>query len=695
MPVPRQLALWVTVGWTASFLAGSHASAPVASRQGYLKNPNRKEVVLSARPHEFLKVEDLPASLDWRDKDGHNYVSPNRNQHIPNYCGACWTFASSSSLADRVNIGRGPGARRITLAPQVILNCDRVDKGCSGGDGPTAYQFIHEGGGLPEESCQAYEAVGWDVGQGCDAKDVCKKCDERGCHEVEEYDVFDVAEYGEVNGSFNMMAELQRGPIACSISTPPAFDAYLGTGIFEDLTGENKIDHLISVAGYGTEDGVDYWIMRNSWGTYWGHYGWAKVVRGSNNIMIESDCSWAVPARSGAPRLRQASEHLADMKKFAHDSFAWTVDMQAKENIKAVEKNAERATPTAGQGSEMPLYAPDAKEMLAGQRPLKVGTSARETIIVPRPKGIDESMDDLNTACRISWNDWETTGGERVLSPRPHETLTSHDLPRTWDWRNVSGVNYATWDKNENLPQKCGSCWAQAVTSALGDRLAIQRKGAWPMVDLSPQVLINCRGGGSCKGGNPAGAYAYIHKHGITDQTCQNYQAQDLECDTLSICENCAPGNDESLLMWPGTCVPVANPIIYKVSEYGAVRGANNMKAEIYKRGPIGCGVDSSYDFNRYRGGIYHEFRYMPMLNHHVAVSGWSIAGDDEWVPAGTEYWAGRNSLGTYWGEQGWFRVKMHEDNLGIELDCDWGVPDEPAAVPSTMRTPDLLTVNI
>jgi hypothetical protein len=35
----------------------------------------------------------------------------------------------------------------------------------------------------------------------------------------------------------------------------------------------------------------------------------------------------------------------------------------------------------------------------------------------------------------------------------------------------------------------------------------------------------------------------------------------------------------------------------------------------------------------------------------------------------------GRNSWGTYWGENGWFRIQMHHNNLGIEQDCDWGVP--------------------
>ena len=35
----------------------------------------------------------------------------------------------------------------------------------------------------------------------------------------------------------------------------------------------------------------------------------------------------------------------------------------------------------------------------------------------------------------------------------------------------------------------------------------------------------------------------------------------------------------------------------------------------------------------------------------------------------------GRNSWGTYWGEAGFFRIKMHGENLGIESDCTWALP--------------------
>ena len=61
-------------------------------------------------------------------------------------------------------------------------------------------------------------------------------------------------------------------------------------------------------------------------------------------------------------------------------------------------------------------------------------------------------------------------------------------------------------------------------TSALSDRLAILRNKTFPQINLAPQVIINCRGGGSCDGGNPGGVYEYIHRNGIPDETCQNYE---------------------------------------------------------------------------------------------------------------------------------------------------------------------------
>jgi len=56
-------------------------------------------------------------------------------------------------------------------------------------------------------------------------------------------------------------------------------------------------------------------------------------------------------------------------------------------------------------------------------------------------------------------------------------------------------------------------------------------------------------------------------------------------------------------------------------------------------------------------------------LTHEVSIVGWGITN------GGQEYWIGRNSLGTSWGEYGFFRINMHQDNLGINTDCIFAVP--------------------
>ena len=106
------------------------------------------------------------------------------------------------------------------------------------------------------------------------------------------------------------------------------------------------------------------------------------------------------------------------------------------------------------------------------------------------------------------------------------------------------------------------------------------------------------------------------------------------------------------------------------------------MKAEIYARGPIGCGIDATSKLEAYTGGIFSEKKLLPLINHEVSVVGWGNDGT-------TEYWIMRNSWGSYWGENGFARIMMHKDNLALERECDWGVPlfKPPSEVTANSRT--------
>ncbi|KAK3273043.1 hypothetical protein CYMTET_18697 [Cymbomonas tetramitiformis] len=604
------------------FSATSLASVQAGQNHGFTMANERKELRKSAsRLREVTEMPKTHDPLSVLDPTKPTIASKSRNQHIPNYCGACWSFAATSALNDRIKLMTNNSiAPEIDLAMQVILNCDKYDQGCHGGDPITAYRFIHEFGGIPDETCQPYQASGHDMGKTCEAEDVCRNCSPlSGCSAVSDFKKYNIDEYGLVNGTAAMMTELlANGPIACTVAVPQAFEAYTG-GIFEDKTGDVSMDHSISVVGWGeADDGTPFWIGRNSWGSYWGEEGWFKIVRGKNNLGIEANCQWATP-----------------------DLSFLNAKQPAPEERRAV------LIEVSGSG------AASAGRKMTPSGSLEVHVEDRHVFMDPAKP------------CRPSTTTFSK--GEKVASPLPHTLYAPEDLPKAWDWRRVNGTDFSTWNKNQHIPQYCGSCWAQGVTSALSDRINIMRKGAWPQINLAPQVLVSCnKANQGCEGGDPGAAYEYIHVNGIPDETCQAYQAKDLACNDLAVCETCAPN---STSFSPGTCTKVEDPKLYYVSEYGKVSGADKMKAEIYARGPIGCGIMANSKFEKYTGGVYSQWTLFSLINHEISVAGWGV--DDD----GTEYWIGRNSWGTYWGEAGWFKIEMHKNNLGIEKECDWGVP--------------------
>jgi len=67
-------------------------------------------------------------------------------------------------------------------------------------------------------------------------------------------------------------------PIAVSIQADTmVFQSYT-SGVLDSTACGTSLDHAVLAAGYGTENGMDYWLVKNSWGTSWGDQGYIKLA---------------------------------------------------------------------------------------------------------------------------------------------------------------------------------------------------------------------------------------------------------------------------------------------------------------------------------------------------------------------------------------------------------------------------------
>jgi cathepsin X len=256
----------------------------------------------------FDRDEEMPKSWDWGNINGTNYLTKNLNQHIPQYCGSCWAHGAVSALGDRIKIARNATEPDINLAVQFLLNCGDAGT-CNGGDHLAAYEFIKQYGGIPFDTCLAYEACSSDSSEeacknrdfSCKPINICRTCygfakNGGGCVKIDPYPNATIADYGALNGANHMKSEIYKnGPVACGVNAGPIVN-YQG-GILDVPNEAKDIDHIISIVGWGHDEKSDkqYWIIRNSWGEYWGELGFFRVVLGDNQLGLESSCAWAKP----------------------------------------------------------------------------------------------------------------------------------------------------------------------------------------------------------------------------------------------------------------------------------------------------------------------------------------------------------------------------------------------------------------
>jgi len=221
----------------------------------YVNSGKRVEVGAYGCKSFSSVASDSPTVVDWRAKGA---VTSVKDQ---GQCGSCWSFSSTGAVEGAWAIAKGV---LVNLSEQQLVDCATGviygSHGCSGGQMDGAFKYITTNGQCALDA-YPYHAV----------QETCQKCSAvahvSSCSDVK------------ANDQVSLRGAVAQQPVSVAIEADTRyFQSYSG-GVLTSLSCGTNLDHGVLVVGYGVENSIPYWLVKNSWGTTWGENGYVKIAR--------------------------------------------------------------------------------------------------------------------------------------------------------------------------------------------------------------------------------------------------------------------------------------------------------------------------------------------------------------------------------------------------------------------------------
>ncbi|CAI9540701.1 unnamed protein product [Staurois parvus] len=203
----------------------------------------------------------VPDAIDWRDK---GCVTNVKNQGS---CGSCWAFSAVGALEGQLKLKTG---NLVSLSPQNLVDCSTKygNHGCNGGFMTEAFQYVIDNNGIDSDDAYPYHATDGQCIYNPSGKAAsCSK-------------------YQEVTaGEENLKQALGTvGPISVAIDAKHASFYLYKSGVYDDSSCTQEVNHGVLAVGYGNLGGKDFWLIKNSWGERYGDQGYVRIARNKGNM---------------------------------------------------------------------------------------------------------------------------------------------------------------------------------------------------------------------------------------------------------------------------------------------------------------------------------------------------------------------------------------------------------------------------